>query len=283
MLAFRRSLLCSMHSLYLKPPPCAPNVFPCVATCVCVCMYICIYIYICVCLRAFLCAAAPPTPCQFGGACAGQRGVTKISMLASDVRDWSELGGYWRQKETYVRRWYQGMDLKFCQLDLQAVRHPSSSLTLAFHPECTIHTDTWHRILHNVISATAGVCLIATFNELEMKARGRVDHVEWAQSTRRDLVWSGVAPACTEVVIGVCQQLGRRAQCQRNPYYANGRRSSGCSACSWPRVHSVIGHKPVMQGGFGCIELVWNRWKFRVQRLLEDWQFILSEEHRRHS
>ncbi|CAE7033046.1 unnamed protein product [Symbiodinium natans] len=123
--------------------------------------------------------------------CLGKRGVAKISILASDVQDWSELGGYWRQKEKYVKRWYERMDLKFCQLDLQGIRHPASSLTFAFHPECTVHRDVWRRILYNVITASTGLCVVGTFNDEEMK-----------------------------VVVGVCQELGRRVQCQRNPYYA---------------------------------------------------------------
>ena len=98
--------------------------------------------------------------------------MANISILASDVQDWAELGGYWRQKEKYVRRWYSGMELRFCQLDLQSIRHPPSSLTFAFHPECTVHRDVWRRILHNVISATTGLCVVATFNEEEMKASG---------------------------------------------------------------------------------------------------------------
>ncbi|CAE7767912.1 unnamed protein product [Symbiodinium sp. CCMP2456] len=101
--------------------------------------------------------------------CSGRQGVAKISILASDVQDWAPLGGYWKQKETYVKRWYPHMDLKFCQLDLHALRHPPSSLTFAFHPECTVHRDLWRRILHNVISASA-VCIVCTFNDEERKA-----------------------------------------------------------------------------------------------------------------
>ncbi|CAE7816540.1 hypothetical protein AK812_SmicGene37479 [Symbiodinium microadriaticum] len=127
--------------------------------------------------------------------CSGRQGVAKISILASDVQDWAPLGGYWKQKETYVKRWYPHMDLKFCQLDLHALRHPPSSLTFAFHPECTVHRDLWRRILHNVISASA-VCIVCTFNDEERK-----------------------------VVLGVCQDLGRQAQCQRNPYYANSKQN----------------------------------------------------------
>ena len=96
--------------------------------------------------------------------------MAKISILASDVQDWAPLGGYWKQKETYVKRWYPHMDLKFCKLDLNALQHPPSSLTFAFHPECTVHRDLWRRILHNVISASA-VCIVCTFNDEERKAR----------------------------------------------------------------------------------------------------------------
>ena len=128
------------------------------------------------------CAEAARSPFLLLSSCAGRQGVAKISILASDVQDWAPLGGYWKQKETYVKRWYPHMDLKFCQLDLHALRHPPSSLTFAFHPECTVHRDLWRRILHNVISASA-VCIVCTFNDEERKAGSAAGKRSWVDSS----------------------------------------------------------------------------------------------------
>ncbi|CAE7322841.1 unnamed protein product [Symbiodinium sp. CCMP2592] len=170
--------------------------------------------------------------------CSGRQGVAKISILASDVQDWAPLGGYWKQKETYVKRWYPHMDLKFCQLDLHALQHPPSSLTFAFHPECTVHRDLWRRILHNVISASA-VCIVCTFNDEERKAGSAGQQGEgWEGELGLLLALQRMEQLC-QVVLGVCQDLGRQAQCQRNPYYADSKRN-GSSGTTPPFLNFLI-------------------------------------------
>jgi len=75
-------------------------------------------------------------------------------------------------------------------LDLSKAQHPKSALTLAIHPECTINVPLWKTILSNIINATTGTCLIATFKDHEM-----------------------------EVVRGVCQEMRQDFEVHRNPYW----------------------------------------------------------------
>ncbi|CAK9071308.1 unnamed protein product [Durusdinium trenchii] len=130
----------------------------------------------------------------------GQQNVKQIAIMGSDLFDWNLKGGYWRQKELHVRRQLPGMDLKFCQLDLSAVQHPPASLVFAIHPECTVQRELWKKILSNVISATVGLCVVATFSEDEAK-----------------------------VVASIGQALQRRCQVHQNPYYEGASPPSGPS------------------------------------------------------
>eukprot|EP00913_Durusdinium_trenchii_P001493 g1381.t1 len=86
------------------------------------------------------------------------------------------------------------------QLDLSAVQHPPASLVFAIHPECTVQRELWKKILSNVISATVGLCVVATFSEDEAK-----------------------------VVASIGQALQRRCQVHQNPYYEGASPPSGPS------------------------------------------------------
>lgn len=120
----------------------------------------------------------------------GKPGVSGVHLLCSDVVDWDRKGGYWRQKERYVARKHKGISLQFQQIDLATQTHPSSALTLGIHPECTVSTSIWERILANVIRTTTGTCVIATFKEGEK-----------------------------EVVSRVCKSLGANFEVHKNPHW----------------------------------------------------------------
>eukprot|EP00931_Biecheleriopsis_adriatica_P068387 TRINITY_DN42353_c0_g1_i1.p1 TRINITY_DN42353_c0_g1~~TRINITY_DN42353_c0_g1_i1.p1 ORF type:complete len:394 (+),score=62.75 TRINITY_DN42353_c0_g1_i1:54-1235(+) len=120
----------------------------------------------------------------------GKPGINQISILGTDLYDWNQKGGYWKEKERFVARKYPGLQLKFCQMDLTKAQHPESALTLGIHPECTVETDLWRMILSNVIGATTGTCLISTFKDMEM-----------------------------EMVQSLCKDLGVEFEVHRNPYW----------------------------------------------------------------
>lgn len=130
----------------------------------------------------------------------GRPGIGRVSLLASDVEDWDQRGGYWRQKERYATRKCPQMLVRFGQLDLARVQHPSSALTLGIHPECTMSREMWRTILSNIIDSTTGICLIATFKEEEM-----------------------------QVVRTLCQELRQDFEVHRNPYWQARPEPSGCA------------------------------------------------------
>lgn len=120
----------------------------------------------------------------------GKPGINGVHLLCSDVVDWDRKGGYWRQKERYVARKHKGISVQFQQIDLATQTHPTSALTLGIHPECTVSTSIWERILANVIRTTTGTCVIATFKEGEK-----------------------------EVVSRVCKNLGANYEVHKNPHW----------------------------------------------------------------
>ncbi|CAJ1395599.1 unnamed protein product [Effrenium voratum] len=136
----------------------------------------------------------------------GRNGVRQISMLGSDVEDWGPKGGYWQQKELFARRRTPHLRLRFAQLDLAATQHPAASLMFAIHPECTVNREMWRRILGNIISATQGLCVVATFAEDEAK-----------------------------VVADVGHSLQRRCQIHLNPFYG-----PGCTAPPPPSMKYIV-------------------------------------------
>lgn len=119
-------------------------------------------------------------------------GVRTIRIMGSDIDNWNLKGGYWHQKGKFFSRKYTGMQVEFRQLDLSKEAHPDSMLMFGMHPECTVTTSPWPRILANVIRATKGICVIATFKEGEM-----------------------------EVVRDICVEMGTIHEVHMNPYWSS--------------------------------------------------------------
>jgi len=120
----------------------------------------------------------------------GRPGISGIHVFGSDVQNWDLKGGYWRQKEKWAARKYKGLQLQFRPMDLVREVHPSAALTFGIHPECTAPNSPWPQILTNILQNTTGVCMIATFKDVEM-----------------------------EVVCDICRRAGMACEVLENPHW----------------------------------------------------------------
>mmetsp|Transcript_109818 Transcript_109818/g.321580 ORF Transcript_109818/g.321580 Transcript_109818/m.321580 type:complete len:339 (+) Transcript_109818:115-1131(+) len=119
----------------------------------------------------------------------GRPDVSGLSILGSDLAPLQ--GGKWPQKEQYAKRKFPRMELQLRKMDLAHDPLPECALTIGVHPEAT-RDQIWGDIFANIMRSMkhGGVCIIATYFEVEMQAVQRL-----------------------------CEPLGVQFQVYENPYY----------------------------------------------------------------
>mmetsp|Transcript_136899 Transcript_136899/g.381628 ORF Transcript_136899/g.381628 Transcript_136899/m.381628 type:complete len:313 (+) Transcript_136899:2-940(+) len=100
-------------------------------------------------------------------------GLAKVSILGSDIVQLR--GGNWLQKEKYAQKKYPRIQLQLRQMDLAREQLPACALTIGVHPEAT-RDKIWADIFANLVRSmkSRGVCIIATYFEIEMQAVQRL-------------------------------------------------------------------------------------------------------------